>query len=154
MRIVRIILWRNCPHKIYPPLKAALVSLGESLICPSKNTSKWTLDALYWWHLHQKERAQLRKRIWKRKYFYKIVNFPWNPGLHGPDTLWTIITDYIRTLRKVKSNEQHMKVNQNRYCYLSVILYHTNFALMLKIIVREVKGGPWVVTDKKIFLQK
>merc|ERR1719507_999038 len=35
-------------------------------------------------------------------------------GLHGPDTLWTIITDYIRTLRKDKSNEEHMKGTQRR----------------------------------------
>merc|ERR1711974_186145 len=36
-------------------------------------------------------------------------------GLHGPNSLWTIITDYIRTLRKVKSNEEQMKGNQRRF---------------------------------------
>ena len=64
---------------------------------------------LYWWHIHQKELGiNLQKKIY---FFRTIANFPWNPGLHGPDSLWTIITDYIRTLRKVKSDQQQMKVN-------------------------------------------
>ena len=50
--------------KVIRPLKAFLV---ESLICPSKNTSRWTLNAFYWGplHLHRDERATLRKEFGK-----------------------------------------------------------------------------------------
>ena len=100
--------------------------------------------------------AQLWEKNLEKEIFRIIVNLPWNPGLHGPDTLWTIITDYIRTLRKDKSNEEHMKVNQ-KFIYQNYPMNwktDSNNALVLKNFFRELKGGPWVVMDKKIFLQK
>ena len=116
--------------KVIRPLKAFLV---ESLICPSKNTSRWTLNAFYWGplHLHRDERATLQKNL-EKEIFRIIVNLPWNPGLHGPDTLWTIITDYIRTLRKDKSNEEHMKVNQNLSLLFECTLISWNYPMNWK----------------------
>ena len=55
--------------------------------------------------------SKIAEHKFKKENILDNCQFPLKAGMHGPDTLWTIITDYIRTLRK--SNEEQIKVNQN-----------------------------------------
>ena len=73
----------------------------------------------------------------------------------GPDSLWTIITDYIRALRKVKNNQNHIKVNQK--CFFSSyfeIFKHSLVHLVTAKITRELNEtlGIWGVISRSLLL--